>query len=863
MKITEYVKYDQHRTYLYEGLDSYAINEARDWERILRPIVEAQLTPDQINTLFQQAQQVATDAGGNRTGIGKGVDYVAAKAEAWEKIKTSLQNTGPVSGFEAQYDKLAEKIKEKTGGDQGIMKYIQMYRNFATENPKFQKFVYGLSIALVGILAIGGSVAAMSGGPVILGLLKMTDRLLQGDKFTSALWQGVKTGALAAVGVGVGKGIRNMLGFGVGAGGGGDQPQDVPKSSSLGGSKIVNRPDDFGPTRGSSGDSMIDQNRMASAARSRIANAYAEKMGLPPGNHSAKFLGGVPVEIDGKPVPQNLYTKNDLENIQAAKQGAAQMDQSAAAGKALSNPQGGSGAGVTPASKAGFEPTGDDDIDHIGQSKVNGKWVNNNDPSIAKQGAKLQGMMSGGTDILNGPPEIQGNKQLSAAYKALVSKIQSDPNYNVRNLPIDIQRFASQNSVGGLQATKDSSLLSLYVQKAGGGNMNGFLDAVKNASPQVARGATTSAADFEESVYEARLREELANRRQLPESQIKAMFRQVDEGVWDTVKKGASAVAGSKVGQAVSKGAGAVAQKVGTVATNMTTKVTADKLMQAWKAAGNPTDSAQVYYLMKNQGLDDATLASIFKAAKVRTPVKGAKTPAATTPADSAAPPATGGKKPLSQTKDAIRKRNSRAAAKAGTAPPAAAPAPAPQAAPQPAAPAPQPRAAAPAPYVDKGASPQPNYYTPKKQPVGFNPNDEQPDYYTPVKKENRRIKEAGETDTPLDKAAINKILMAVAQAGAGGGSPQQQAPQAGGSQQQQAPQGGGSQQQASQGGGDGGQEAPAPSRGNSKQTSASAGQAAPKQQAPASGGGYTGPDVPLDKAAINKILMSVAQAGA
>ena len=708
--------YSNTRQSLFEGLDSQTVNEALVWKRILRPIVEAQLTPDQINTLFTQAQQVATAGGGNRTGIGKGVDYVAAKAEAWEKIKTSLQNTGPVSGFEAQYDKLAAKIKEKTGGDQGIMKYIQQYRDLAIQYPKTQKFVYGLSIALVGILALGGSVAAMSGGPIILGLLKMTDRLLQGDKLTSAIWQGVKTGALAAVGVGVGKGIRNMLGFGVGAGGGGAGANaadaagvgkltakaavDQLKQKFLSG-EIKDYPsyqnalrDVF--SKGSiSGQLSLDQQMVSSQLEKQLGITFKGQYPDAVTDAGAKLMKQAGVQdmtgqSTGKlstgetPAQQAArYAKNDVGNtpgqqatkdaLRAGNADAIEKGERANISRKIAQDQ-------AQASKAGFEPTGDDDIDHIGQSKINGKWVNNNDPSIAKQGAKLQGMMSGGTDILNGPPEIQGNKQLSAAYKALVNKIQSDPNYNVRNLPGDIQRFASQNSVGGLQATKDASTLNLLVQKAGGGNMNGFLDAVKNAAPQVARGATSNPADFE-SAYESRLSEQLA--RQMSESQIKAIFRQVDEGVWDTVKQGAGAaagavasgakaVAGSRIGQAVGAtakdAAGAVAQKVGTAATNITTKVTADKLMKAWKAAKSPTDSAQVYKIMKAQGLDDATLSSVFKAAGIEVPPATSAAPAPT------AAPAAG------------KGFNVKLPQKAAPAAPAPAPKAAPAAAPAPAA---------------------------------------------------------------------------------------------------------------------------------------------------------------------------------
>jgi hypothetical protein len=118
-----------------------------------------------------------------------------------------------------------------------------------------------------------------------------------------------------------------------------------------------------------------------------------------------------------------------------------------------------------------------------------------------------------------------------------------------------------------------------------------------------------------------------------------------------------------------------------------------------------------------------------------------------------------------------------------------------------------------------------------------------------------RGLAEEGENDTPLDKAAINKIFMSIAQAGAGGSSPQQQAPAAGNT----APQQGGGAPAAPDDEQQPAQARSAPAQKSGKAPAAPAG----SSSAPASGGGYTGPDVPLNKAAINKILMAVAQAGA
>ena len=161
------------------------------WESAGQKIVEAQLTPQQIQQIFQAAEKGQTQAGGNRTIAGKGVDAASAVNRAWEDLKTKIQNTGPIQNMDAMYDKAAEAMKKSTGGDEGAMRHVQKYRDFAKKHPIAQSFLYAALIAAAGLSGAG------LGGAAALGLLKMTDRLLQGDKFSSALYKGGVTGALA------------------------------------------------------------------------------------------------------------------------------------------------------------------------------------------------------------------------------------------------------------------------------------------------------------------------------------------------------------------------------------------------------------------------------------------------------------------------------------------------------------------------------------------------------------------------------------------------------------------------------------------------------------------------------------------
>lgn len=161
------------------------------WESAGQKIVEAQLTADQINQIFQQVEQGATAAGGNRTLIGRGKDAAGAVGRAWEDLKTKAQNSGPIKNVDAMYDKAAEQLKQATGGDQGVMQYVQKYRDFAKKYPVAQSLIYSALIAAAGISGAGVA------GAAALGLFKLVDKLLQGEKFSSAAYSGVKTGAMA------------------------------------------------------------------------------------------------------------------------------------------------------------------------------------------------------------------------------------------------------------------------------------------------------------------------------------------------------------------------------------------------------------------------------------------------------------------------------------------------------------------------------------------------------------------------------------------------------------------------------------------------------------------------------------------
>ena len=173
------------------------------WENAGRKLMEAQLTADQITQIFQQVEQGANAApGGNRTLIGRGKDAAEAVNKAWETLKDKVATSGPIKNIDAMYDTAADKLKQATGGDQGVMKYVQKYRDFAKKHPVAQSLIYSALIAAAGISGVA------PGGAAVLGLFKLVDKLLQGEKFSSAAYSGAKTGAMAYGAAKVGDLIR-------------------------------------------------------------------------------------------------------------------------------------------------------------------------------------------------------------------------------------------------------------------------------------------------------------------------------------------------------------------------------------------------------------------------------------------------------------------------------------------------------------------------------------------------------------------------------------------------------------------------------------------------------------------------------
>ncbi len=130
------------------------------------------------------------------------------------------------------------------------------------------------------------------------------------------------------------------------------------------------------------------------------------------------------------------------------------------------------------------------------------------------------------------------------------------------------------------------------MMKAGAEEMKNFFGKMADVAQGAATAATGNSKNKKESVY--------LQSRPLSEGQVYVLFNRVEqlnEGPSDWMKK-----AGDWIGKK---------------ATNLTTKITADKLNSAWKSAGEPTDSAELEKFLASQGVSDQVIKQTFQSMKI------------------------------------------------------------------------------------------------------------------------------------------------------------------------------------------------------------------------------------------------------
>jgi hypothetical protein len=533
------------------------------WESAGRKIMEAELTADQINQLFTAVEKGATDAGGNRTMLGKGKDAAEAVNKAWEDLKSKIQDSGPIKDVDNAYDSAIAKIEAGLGGpDNAVNKVIQKYRKFAKEHPIAQGFIYSALIAAAGISGAG------LGGAAVLGLLKMTDKLLQGDKFSSAVYKGAKTGAMAYGASKIGDMIKGTK---AGDAAGGDTSaidKGLASDQSLQDRLLDKYPPDQGYTfaAGEGGKSI------------QVLDATGNKV----------FSGDIPLKT------MDTQTFADLTN----------------AGK-MATPGISSGSVPTDAMAGVSDAASNTDVANTAQQVAGGTVSNAMDKT--QQAADV----ASNTDV-SGAADAASNVDTSTATDT-ASNATPDATQADTSTATDAAANASGSGIkaaftdgnNGTLTDVDGDTVPMTAYPPGGMQPRMPFGAEKvdfdwNGKKVTAwvYGRKAYVPDFDATATESLVYAGTA----LSESQINKLIfiasrLQLNEGPWDSVKQ----AAGNAVDWAKTKGH------------NLTTKITADKLKSAWKDAGSPTDSAAVTQALVGAGADESVITQALQGMGVDT----------------------------------------------------------------------------------------------------------------------------------------------------------------------------------------------------------------------------------------------------
>jgi hypothetical protein len=208
MKIQNLLEHRENITLLESfGLpkDDYNIR----WMTEVHPLLmEVALAPDQVKQLLKSIETTAGEMGQNRTMAGKAVDTageISKKVkDLWfNKLGSALQQSGPVKAFDAKYEEIKSKIAAE---NPKLAEAFGKYKQFADNNPKLQKFLLMVATsaaAALGLAVVGGAAAGIAATGLGVGaataIVQIADRLLKGEKASTAIGRGGTAGIVAGL----------------------------------------------------------------------------------------------------------------------------------------------------------------------------------------------------------------------------------------------------------------------------------------------------------------------------------------------------------------------------------------------------------------------------------------------------------------------------------------------------------------------------------------------------------------------------------------------------------------------------------------------------------------------------------------
>ena len=186
------------------------------WEREIHPVLcEVALSQDQIQQLFK-----SIETGAGRSALGRVGDTIGSAkdkiSDIWfNKFGGMLQSSGPVQSFDQKWEEIKSSIAAK---HPDLAAKLARYGEFAKNNPNLHKFllaIAGSAAAALGVAVAGGvgagALAVGTGTGVAVGIINIADRLLQGQKASTAIGRGATTGAIAGLAAGAVAKIGDMV----------------------------------------------------------------------------------------------------------------------------------------------------------------------------------------------------------------------------------------------------------------------------------------------------------------------------------------------------------------------------------------------------------------------------------------------------------------------------------------------------------------------------------------------------------------------------------------------------------------------------------------------------------------------------
>jgi len=193
---------------LHQALDQKTIFESigdqdpyfKTWQREIHPVLcEVALNPGQINQLFKSLEK-----GGGRSLLGKAKDLGDKVSDVWfNKFGGMLQSSGPVQAFDQKWESIKSSLAAK---HPTLAAKLAKYGEFAKNNPNLHKFLLAIGgsvAAAVGVSVAGGvgagALAVGTGAGVATGIINIADRLLKGQKASTAIGRGATTGLVTGL----------------------------------------------------------------------------------------------------------------------------------------------------------------------------------------------------------------------------------------------------------------------------------------------------------------------------------------------------------------------------------------------------------------------------------------------------------------------------------------------------------------------------------------------------------------------------------------------------------------------------------------------------------------------------------------